>query len=142
MAVDITLRHYLTATGGAQAQASEKGERLLAAARGDKERKYSELLVSRRCKLVVIALSTGGRWSSEALKFVNALAFAKARAAPHYLRKSAWLTWQRRWVRMLSIAAANSFATGLLVPAKLVGACALDGAPLELCDLFAERGDS
>ena len=42
---------------------------------------------------------------------------------------------------MLIVAAANAFAHGLLAPAKLAGVCALDGPPLELCDLFAARGE-
>ena len=114
----------------------------MVAARADKERKYSELLASRRCKLVVVAFSTGGRWSSEALKFVQALAFAKARAAPEYLRKSVMLSWQRRWTRMLAIASANAFANGLLRPAKAAGTGALDaldGPTPELCELWAGR---
>ena len=40
---------------------------------------------------------------------------------------------------MLSVAAANAFAHGLLAPAKAAGACAVDGSTLELCDLFAGR---
>ena len=74
LAVDITLRHYLTATGAARALANERGNRLLAEARHDKERTYHELLRSRRCKLVVVALSTGGRWSTEALGFIHTIA--------------------------------------------------------------------
>ena len=52
-----------------------------------------------------MALSTGGRWSSEALAFIQTLAFAKARAVPEYMRASAVFTWQRRWTRMLSVVA-------------------------------------
>ena len=73
VAVDITLRHFLTALGAARASA-DRGEELLAAARGEKERKYAELVSGRRCKLIVLALSTGGRWSTEALGFVHTLA--------------------------------------------------------------------
>ena len=36
------------------------------AAGADKERKYSELLHGDKCRLVVVALETGGRWSLEA----------------------------------------------------------------------------
>ena len=85
VAVDITLRHFLTALGAT----ADRGEELLAAARGEKERKYAELVRGRRCKLIVLALSTGGRWSTEALGFVHTLAWAKARSVPEFLRKSA-----------------------------------------------------
>ena len=138
LAVDITVRHFLTATGGAQALACERDGRLLAEARTDKERQYRELLRDRRCRLVVVAISTGGRWSSESLKFIRALAFARARSVPSYMRMSAVCTWQKRWQRMLSVAAATAFAHGLLAPAG-VRASALDGHDLELCDLFACR---
>ena len=43
-------------------------------ARQDKERKYFELLSGHRCRLVVVALETGGRSSKEAVQFVDDLA--------------------------------------------------------------------
>ena len=131
------MRHFLTALGAARASA-DRGEELLAAARGEKERKYAELVRGRRCKLIVLALSTGGRWSTEALGFVHTLAWAKARSVPQFLRKSAAFSWQRRWTRMLSVAAARAFAHGLNAPAR---ACPLvqGGADAELCDLFGGR---
>ena len=46
-----------------------------------KEQKYHELLASRRCRLVVMALEVGGRWSEEAVRFVRLLAKANAEAA-------------------------------------------------------------
>ena len=38
-----------------------------------------ELLAGDRCRLVVVALETGGRWSSEAIQFVESLASSRAR---------------------------------------------------------------
>ena len=111
---------------------------LLANARGDKERKYSELLQSRRCRLIVVAISTGGRWSSEALDFIHNLAWAKAQAAPVYLRTSVAFSWQRRWMRMLSVATASAFAHSFGSPTK-AGALAMGGATLDLGELFASR---
>ena len=35
--------------------------------------KYHELLSGEKCRLVVVALETGGRWSSEAIEFVMSL---------------------------------------------------------------------
>ena len=60
LAVDVTLRHILSAMCTARANAGHGGA-LLDNARGDKERKYQELVRARRCRLVVVALSTGGR---------------------------------------------------------------------------------
>ena len=40
-------------------------------AREDKERTYSALLRGDRCRSVVVALETGGRWSEEVLQFVG-----------------------------------------------------------------------
>ena len=103
LAVDITIGHFLSAMGTARANAGHGGA-LLDNARGDKERKYQELVRARRCRLVVVALSTGGRWSSEALDFIHTLAWAKARSAPEFWRGSVAFSWQRRWTRMLSVA--------------------------------------
>ena len=45
-------------------------------ARADKERKCSELLNGDRCRLVVVVLE-GGRWSLEAVDFIERLAMAR-----------------------------------------------------------------
>ena len=58
-----------------------------------------------RCRLVVVALETGGRWSEESLQFVESLAGARARDAPHALYHSAALAWRRRWTRMIAVSA-------------------------------------
>ena len=43
-----------------------------------------------RCRLVVVALGTGGRWSSEAVDFIWQVAQAKARSHPSFLTKKHW----------------------------------------------------
>ena len=45
-------------------------------------------LRSERCRLVVLAVEAGGRWSDEAASFVRALARAKAREVPVCFRSS------------------------------------------------------
>ena len=57
-------------------------------ARMEKAAKYSELLEGSRCQLVVVGIETGGRWSSEAVDFVEMMAQAKAREAPQVLQWS------------------------------------------------------
>ena len=51
-----------------------------------KERPYPELLQSRRCKLVVLAIEASRRWSQEATTFLRLLAEAKARTIPARLK--------------------------------------------------------
>ena len=55
------------------------------AARRVKEEKYRELLAGDRCRLVVVGIETGGRWSPEAVEFVDMLAGARAREAPPHI---------------------------------------------------------
>ena len=81
LAVDVTLRSALTRSGEAQPGAAEEDGAILLQARVDKENKYTELL-NGRCRLVVVALETGGRWSNEAVDLIWQLAQAKAREVP------------------------------------------------------------
>ena len=73
LAVDITLRSAVTSFGAACPSASRVNGVTLDRARLDKERKYHELLDGGRCHLVVVGLETGGRWSDEALHFIETL---------------------------------------------------------------------
>ena len=101
-----------------------------------KEAKYHELLSSRRCRLVVLALEVGGRWSGEATSFIRRLAKAKARGQPALLRRSAQLAYQSRWTGLLSVAAQKAFARTLLeLPVDEAGA---DGAAPALSDVLHE----
>ena len=109
LAIDVTLRSALTSCGNAIPGAARRMAPLSRGLAQTKERKNAELLEDDRCHLVVVALETGGRWSLKALELVETLA-AAAREAPPILRRSAHLTWARRWGRMLSISCARSFA--------------------------------
>ena len=51
-------------------------------ARRRKEHTYPELFRSRRCKLVVLGLEVGGKWSEETASFIKLLAQHRARQAP------------------------------------------------------------
>ena len=53
-----------------------------------KERAYPELARAHRCRLVVLAVEVGGRWSDEAASFIRSLARARALEAPARLRPS------------------------------------------------------
>ena len=64
LAVDITLCSALTSDGEAH-QAADVDGAVLILARHDKELSYPEIATS-RCKLVVLAIETGGRWGCDA----------------------------------------------------------------------------
>ena len=130
LAVDVTLRCALTADGRAQPGAAAVDGAVCSRAREDKERKCPELLRDDRCRAVVVALETGGRWSEEAVQFVESLVVSRVREAPPTLQHSAALAWRRRWTTMLSVSCARSFACSLVVPSKVPHALAgTDGPP-------------
>ena len=98
LAVDVTLGSALTRSGEAQPGAAEEDGAILLQARVDKENKYPELL-NGRCRLVVVALETGGRWSNEAVDFIWQFAQSKAREVPSFMTHQMALVWERRWTR-------------------------------------------
>ena len=116
IAIDVTLRSVLTSEGEPHPRTAATDAVVANAARQDKERKYPEFFESHRCVLVVLALELGGRWSNEAYAFIEELAWAKSREAPPPVRKSARLSWHRRWVRMLSCTAARAWSGSLVAP--------------------------
>ena len=114
LAVNATLVSPLRRDGTAYPRtAAENGVRLDEARRW-KERKYPELLHSRRCRLVVTAVEIGGRWSEEAWTFLTSLAEAKSQTAPTVLQRSTQYCLLRRWSQMLAVAVQSAFASTLL----------------------------
>ena len=99
-------------------------------------RSHHELLSSGRCRLVVVALETGGRWSSEAIEFVSSLAGSRARDASPPLRGSAFHFWRRRGIRVLSVSCARAFATSL-VSSRAETPDGQDGFAPDLVELFS-----
>ena len=131
-AVDITLRSALTSASHAFPSAATIDGAVLVKARADKERKYAELVNGDRCRLVVVGVETGGRWSDEAVTFLDHLASARAREPP-ILRGSAFFMWRRRWSRMLAVACGRAFAQSLVSAAE--GSCRVQGPTPDLADL-------
>ena len=132
LAVDITLRSALSASGEAQPGAAEERRR-------SKEATYPLLLTSRRCRLVVVAIETGGRWSDEAADFLWQLALAKAREVPALLSHSAALAWERRWAQMLGTAFAVAFAESLVEPNDRETWCQMGEDTPSLAELFSHE---
>ena len=129
LAVDI-LRSAVTSFGAVCPSASRVNGVTLDRARLDKERKFHELLDGGRCHLVVVGLETGGRWSDEALHFIETLASGRARDMVPVLRRPAFLGWRRRWIRMLSISCSRAFASSFWE--------STDVATPDLADLFGQ----
>ena len=141
LAVDVTLRCALDSAGQPRPHAATTDGAVLEQAREDKERTYQELVGSSRCKLVVVGVETGGRWSSEAVAFVRQLAYARARDAPAFLQFATTGAWERRWTRMLSCACAASFAASLVEPAIDSACRELHAGPVpSVAELFEQGG--
>ena len=71
LAVDITVRSAVTSCGRARPNAATVDGAVLVEARHNKEMKCAELCEGDRCRLVVVGVETGGRWSPQALSFVE-----------------------------------------------------------------------
>ena len=137
LAVDTSLVSPIKRDGTARPDAHRTDGIALQAARARKEATYPELLGGGRCRLVVLALEVGGRWSDEAAEFVWNLAVARARSAPDALRKAAAQAYHRRWTGLLAFAAANAFAASLLEE-PLGGTLNVDGPGPELAWLLTD----
>ena len=141
VAVDTTLVSPLTAAGEPRRESRRTAGAALRHARRAKERTYPELCNSGRCRLVVLGIETGGRWSPEAVTFLRLIARSRARSAPPPLQSACISAYVLRWSALLAFAAARAFATSLL-SLPLSGAANVDGDPPLLSDLLAEPSAS
>ena len=119
LAVDTTLVSPLDGRGQARRRAGQFARAALRDARRDARRskaRYPELLRTRRCRLVVLRVEVGGRWSEEAATFVRLLARARARDSPERLRAATVGALVARWSALLSQAAMSAFAASLPRP--------------------------
>ena len=137
LAVDTTLVSPLTRAGEPRRRAGRFAAAALHDARKAKERAYPELLRNSRCRLVVLGIEVGGRWSEEAASFITNLARAKTRDTPAPLRQAATASLIARWTAFLTHAAFTAFAASLLFedPTHHHN---LDGDPPPLSDLLAQ----
>ncbi len=88
LAVDTTLASSLTRAGQPRMRREKYRGRALSDAKRNKERTYPEFFQDRQCRLVVLEIELGGRWSDEASTFLRFLAGTEARQAPVILRHS------------------------------------------------------
>ena len=103
-------------------------------------RTYPELARGRRCRLVVLGLEVGGRWSPQAAEFVSLLARSRARAAPPAQRAACTAAFVLRWSALLAFAAARTFAASLL-SLPLSGTANVDGDMPLLSDVLADSAE-
>ena len=115
-----------------QARASPfgAGVKSLVLPRRRKERAYPELVRAHRCRLVVLAVEVGGRWSDEAASFIRSLARARALEAPARLRPSVVSALVARWSAQLTHAAMTAFASSLFRQAAGPELCNAGGGTL------------
>ena len=113
LGVDATLVSPLHADGSPWAGAAENHSVAIRRGEADKAATYSELVGSDALRLVTLACEVGGRWSSECVQTLRALATARARAAPSCIRASARHAWSTRWWTLLSVAQQSALAASL-----------------------------
>ena len=134
LAVDTTLVSALSSTGAPRRYQNRAEGAALRQARRAKERTYPELLrLDSRCRLVVLALEVGGRFSPETVDFVQRLARARARSVPPRVRGAVSAAFARRWSSFL--------AAGGLWALPAHSAAGVDGPPPLVRDVFADGGE-
>ena len=114
---DATIRSPLTAVGTPHPGAHEVPGSTFPRARYDKNQKpprgYRDVAQADGIAFLVLACETGGRWSSECLELVRALAKWKVRDVPPALRTSFRLAHLRRWWGLLSCTLQDTVAATL-----------------------------
>jgi hypothetical protein len=96
-AIDTMLVSPLTGAAQPRRRSGQYAGATLHTSRQNKERTYPELAGSNRCRLVVLAMEVGGRWSPEAATFLRLLAQTKARETPAPLRHTLVASLIARW---------------------------------------------
>ena len=88
LAIDTTMVSPVRLDGSSRRQCGTTDGTAMAQARVRKERTYPELAQAHgRARLVVVVCEVGGRWSDDALSFLNSLTNAKVREEPDDFKK-------------------------------------------------------
>ena len=136
LVVDITLRSALTATGLPRPGAVVVDGIVCMAASGSARNFSTATDAGWWWSLSRL----GGRWSLEAVSFIERSAMARARDAPPNLQRSAFLSWRRRWTRMIAISCGRSFANSLVAQSSHPHALAgVDGGVPHLAEVLSEE---
>ena len=83
-------------------------------------------------------MEVGGRWDEDAYRFLEQLAWARARDVPAALRRPTALAWLRKWTTQISVATLRSLADSLLHGTSKFTGCPAGDAP-DMADLLALR---
>ena len=113
LACDATLVSPLHADGTVWDHADAEDGCAIARAEEAKRTTYPELVASSRCRLVVLACETGGRWSKTCAALIRALAAQRSLEAAPQLRAAARFAWASRWWAMLGVAQQSALAATL-----------------------------
>ena len=105
VAIDATMVSPLGRDGQPKGSSARQAGAVLEQAARRKRETYPEVLTARRCRLVVFGIEVGGRWNGEARDLLRALARAKARERPQWLRASALQAFHQRWSGVVAVAA-------------------------------------
>ena len=145
MCCDATLVSPLTRAGQPHTGTADTDGAALRVAERRKHSAYPELSQGGPQQLVVLGSEVGGRWNTEAQRFLRDLLRVRAQRAPPALRPAARAGWTRRWWGMLSVAVQQAVATtalGRAWPAPL-HPHQRDAPPLErVLELAAPAGPS
>ena len=114
LAIDATLFAPPSSTGQPRRRGGQFAASALHDARRAKERTCPELRTARRCRLAVLAIEVGGRWSTEATHFLRQLAQSRARSVPRNIRAAAITAFIARWSATITHAAMHAFAASLV----------------------------
>ena len=115
LVVDTTCVSPVTRSGEPRTGAdSQPGLALQLATRRKRRETYPELSRSPRCRLVVSAVETGGRWGPEPTAFLRLLAQARAASAHAAVRSALRAAYVSRWSGIIAVAARRALASSLL----------------------------
>ena len=117
---DATIRSPVTALGEPRPGAANIDGSTFPGARKDKDDKYGDVFASGQVAFSLFACETGGRWSSEALFLIRALARWRVRELPVVIRTSFRMAYLRCWWGLLSCTLQDSVAASLDLSDRLL----------------------
>ena len=111
--IDATIVSPISTEGVPHSGCATDHDAVFTAAAREKYATYHDLVASNRCRFLVIAAGTGGRWSDDCVRLLRELARFRAESEPPLLRRSMELAFLRRWWSLLSVALHDSIAAAL-----------------------------
>ena len=132
---DVTCVTPISGAGFARSGATTRDGAILAGAERENNGTYREVPASGLAVLCCLGVEVYGRWSSDPVRVVPAMAAERARGLPHRVRQGAMLALSARWWGLLGIAAQRLVARAVLREAGADLTTALLEDPPGLADL-------